>query len=109
MRQYFAVAGIGCLRAEYDRRTLRTAQNLVEQCQFHLAIARAAQMWTQVGGPESTLLDDLLQGRDEGLPDRVVEIMRFLDNQVNRLAFGANEILDPLELLSPLRVSREVP
>ena len=46
-----------------------------------------AQMRPEVGGPQTALLDDLLQRRDERLPDRVVEVVALLDDQVDRLAF----------------------
>ena len=60
-------------------------------------------------GPQAALLDDLLQRRDERLADRVVEVVRLLDDQVERLALLAHEVLDPRELRGVLGVGREVP
>ena len=97
-----AVAGIGRLRAEDDRRALRAAQDLVEQRQLHLAVARPAEVRAEVGGPQPALFDDLLQRGDQRLAHRIVEVVRFLDDQVDRFALGAHEVLDPLQLLRPL-------
>ena len=104
-----AVAGVGRLRAEHDRRALGPAEDLVEQRQLHLAVAGTAEVRAEVGGPQAALLDDLLQRRDERLADRVVEVVRLLDDQIDRLAFRAHELVDPGELLRPLGVGREVP
>src|SRR4029079_17956262 len=65
-------------------------------------------MRAEVGGPQSAVLDDLLQRRNERQPDRVIEVMGLLDDQVDGLALRAHEVIDPGQLFGPLRVSREV-
>ena len=101
VREDLAVAGIGCLRTEDDRRALRSAQDFVEQRQLHLPVARPAQVRTEVGGPQPALFDDLLQRGDQRLAHRIIEIVGLLDDQVDWLALGAHEVLDPLELFAP--------
>src|SRR5271156_1251649 len=66
-------------------------------------------MRTQVGGPQPALLDDLLQGRNQRLAHRVVEIVRFLDDQIDWLTLSAHELVNPGELVGPLWVGREIP
>ena len=95
VREDLTVAGIGCLRTEHDRRAFGAAEDLVEQRQFHLTVAGSAQMRAEVGGPQAALLDDLLQRRNERLADRVVEVVRLLDDQIDRLAFRAHELDRP--------------
>ena len=107
--QDLAVAGIGCLRTENDRRAFRPAEDLVEQRQLHLAVAGTAEMRAEVGRPQPALLDDLLQRRDQRLAHRIVEVVRFLDDQVDRFALRAHEFLDPGQLLRPLGVGRRSP
>ena len=48
-----AVAGVGRLRAEHDRRALRPAEDLVQQRQLHLPVARPAEVRAEVGRPEA--------------------------------------------------------
>src|SRR5882757_2353384 len=62
-----------------------------------------------MGSPQPALLDDLLQRRYQRLTHRVVEVVRLLDDQVNWFTFRAHELVNPLELRGPFRVSREVP
>src|ERR1700748_1138778 len=81
--QDFAITGIRSLGSEYDRRTFRPPENLVEQRQFHLAVSGPAQMRTQMSSPQPALLNDVLQRRNQRLPHRVVEIVRLLDNQID--------------------------
>src|ERR1700761_2928488 len=107
--QDFAIAGIRSLGSEYDRRTFRPPENLVEQGQFHLAVSGSAQMRTQMSSPQPTPLDDLLQRRNQRPPHRVVEIVRLLDDQIDWLTLGADEFVDPGELCGPLRGGREIP
>jgi hypothetical protein len=109
VREDLAVSRIGGLRAEHDRRTLGPAENLVQQGEFHLAVTGATQMRAEVGGPQSAVLHDLLQRRNECLPHRIVEVVRLLDDQIDRFAFRADEVIHPCELLRPLGVCREVP
>ena len=47
------VAGVGGLAAEHDRRPLRAAQDLVEQRELELAVALAAELGPEVGGPQT--------------------------------------------------------
>ena len=47
------VAGVGRLAAEDDRRPLRPAEDLVEQRQLQLAVALAAELGAEVGGPQA--------------------------------------------------------
>ena len=91
------------------RRTLGPAEDLVQQREFHLSIAGTTQMRAEVGGPQATVLHDLLQRRNQGLAHRIVEVVRLLDDLVDRLAFRAYKVVDPVELSSPLGVCREVP
>ena len=77
--------------------------------ELHLPVARPTEVRPEVRRPEPALLDDLLQRRDERLAHRVVEVVRLLDDQVERLALLAHEGLDPRQLLGVLGISREVP
>ena len=47
------VAGVGRLAAEDDRRPRRPAEDLVEQRQLQLAVALAAELGAEVGGPQA--------------------------------------------------------
>ena len=46
------VAGVGRLAPEHDRRPLRPAEDLVEQRELELAVALAAELGTEVRGPQ---------------------------------------------------------
>ncbi len=46
------VAGVGRLAAEHDRRPLRAAEDLVQQRELELAVALAAELGAEVGGPQ---------------------------------------------------------
>ena len=107
--QNLAVPGIRCLRTEDDRGAFGAAEYFVEQRQLHLAVSGSTQVRAQVGRPQPAFLDDLLQRRYQRLAHRVVEVVRLLDDQVNWLTFRTHELVNPLELPSPFRVSREVP
>ena len=59
------VAGVGRLAAEHDRRPLRPAEDLVEQRQLELAVALAAQLGAEVGGPQLLAPDLFLERVDD--------------------------------------------
>src|SRR5947209_18299429 len=95
MSQDLAVTGIRCLGTENDRSTFGPAEDLVEQRKFDLTVARAAQMRSQVGRPQPTLHDNLLQRRNQRLAYRIVEVVRLFDDQVDRFALRAYEVVNP--------------
>ncbi len=108
MREDLAVAGVGRLRTEDDRRALGAAENLVQECEFHLPVRLgSAQVWAEMGGPQCGRARPTIvcSGGIERPAHRVVEIVRLLDDQIDRLAFRAHEVVNPRELsLAPLGI-----
>ena len=103
MGEDLAVAGVGCLRAEHDRRALGAAEDLVEQRELHLAVAGAAEMRAEVRRPQPAFLDDPLQRRDQRLAHWIVEVVGLLDDQVDRARIPSGRTLPPMQLLCPFR------
>ena len=104
------IARVGSRGAEHDRCPRRRAEDLVDQGQLQLPEALAAELRTEVGGPETVVADLLLQRLnnrssllvegEEG-PARV--------DQVERFDVLGLEVPDPLELLFELGLSLEIP
>ncbi len=95
------------MRAENDWRAFGPAEDLVEQRELDLTESGAAQMRAEVGRPQAALLDDLLQRRDQRLAHRVIQVVRLLDDQIDRLAFGTDELDRPRRAAPPTRGSVE--
>ncbi len=105
----FRVAGIGRLAAEDGRGEHRASEDFVHQGQLDLPVAGAAQFGAQMAGPETAILHLLLQRADELLVQRIVDVERALQDQVERLDLLADEGVDPGQLVGEIGVGLEVP
>jgi hypothetical protein len=104
------VAGVGRLAAEHDRGPLRPAEDLVEQRQLELAVALAAELGAQVGGPQVLAPHLGLQRVDDlapGLVQRHELLVR--PQQVEGLDLFADELAGPVQLALELGLGLEVP
>ena len=108
-RDDLRVAGIRRLRAEHRRRPPRTADDLVEQSELHLAETLPAEIRAQMRRPQSLILDLLLQRPQHPHQFRVLLVVRIQRCQIERFEFVAHELLHPVELALILRVGLEVP
>ncbi len=95
----FRIAGVGGLGPKDLRAPGRTAEDLVHQGELHLAVALAAELGTEVTGPQSSLAHLGLQGVDDGT-QIVIDRMECLmaEGQVERFDFFAYESVHPIEL-----------
>jgi hypothetical protein len=106
------VAGVRGGRAEHRRRPGGPPEDLVHQRQLQLPVPLAAELGTEVTGPQSLLLHLLaqrVQDRPRRLVADVVGVSRAREEQVKRLAFLADEPGHPVELLLELRFGEELP
>ena len=78
----------------------------MHQREPHLSEALTSQLRWQVGRPESTVFDLLLQRRDHGVELLAREL---IEDGLNRPDLLADERLHPPEPLPELRLGREVP
>ncbi len=104
------VAGVGRLAAEHDGRPLRAAEDLVEQREVELAVSLAAELGTEMCGPQPLAPHLFLQRVDHPAP-RAVERNELVvrEEVVERLDLFADEVLRPVELLLVLGVGLEIP
>ena len=102
-----AVARVRRVRPEHDRCALGSAEDLVEQRELHLAEPGAAEVRAEMRGPQAAVLDDRLERRDQRLADGIVQVVRLLDDQVERLALLPDELLDPLQLGGVLGIGEQ--
>ena len=104
------VAGVRRLAAEHDRRPLRPPQDLVQQGQLELAVALAAELGTEVGGPQPLAANLLLQGVDDLAPRPLEGLVLLVPpDEVERLDLLAHEPVSPVQLLLELGLGFEVP
>ena len=103
------IAGVGGLAAKDGRREDGAPQDFVHQGQLDLTVAGTAQLRSEVAGPKAAILDLRLQRPDEPAVQRVVDIERTLENEVQRLYFLADECVDPGELFGEIGVGLEIP
>ena len=104
------IAGVGGLGPEHDGRPGRHAEDLVEQGQLDLAVALAAELGTQVGGPQVVVPHLLLHRIDDG-PQLIVQGMELLVRveDVERLDLVGDELACPVQLRLELRFGGEIP
>ena len=76
VRQYFAVARIRGLTAKDDGRKAGAAQYFIHEGELELAVAGAAQLRSQVTGPQAALPDLLLEFRHDFSVARILNIVR---------------------------------
>src|SRR5581483_4835952 len=95
---------------EHHRGPARAAEDLVEQCQLELAIALAAEVGAEVGGPQALLAHLFLQRLDRLAPG-TLELGELLvgPHQVEGLDLLTHEGVGPVELLLELGIGLEVP
>ena len=103
------VARVRRLAAEDDRRVRRSAEDLVHQRQLDLAVTLAAEVGSQVAGPELSLLDLFLERRDQLLAVRAGEVVGATEDEPQRLDLVPDELVHPVQLVLKLRVRFEVP
>ncbi len=103
------VARVGRLAAEDHRREARAAEDLVHQGQLELAVARSAELRPQMAGPQLAALHLILKRADQVLVARVRDVVGALEQIVERLDLGADEVIDPVELLLELGVGFKIP
>src|SRR5206468_3953500 len=76
VREDLRVARVGGLAAEDVRRPHRPAEDLVQQRELHLAVARAAELGAEMAGPEAVLPHLCLQRIGNLLVHRVPPVAR---------------------------------
>ena len=109
MGEDLGVAGVGRLAAEHRRGPAGPAEDLVEQRQLDLAVALAAELGAQVGGPQAMVPDLLLQRPQDRHGFGVLLVVRVERHQVERLELVDHEFFDPVQFLLVFRVGFEVP
>src|SRR5581483_4190640 len=105
-----SVAGVGCLRAEYDWRPGATPENLVDQRQLHRAEALPAQLGAQMRCPQALFADLLFEWVDYPAP--LVgqgQELTAREQHLERFHLFADELADPIQLLLKLGFGRKVP
>jgi hypothetical protein len=85
------------------------AEDLVDQRQLELAEAGPAQLLVEEQGPQSAVLDLLLEPPGQGLDLGVAGAQGVGEDRVERLDLLAAELLDPVELLLELGFGGEIP
>jgi len=112
VREDLGVAGVGRLAAEDVRRPHRAAEDLVQERELHLPVARAAELGPEVARPEAVLPDLGLQRIGDLLVDRVPAVVRrggVGKREVERLDLTPHELLRPVELLLKVGLGLEIP
>ena len=84
-------------------------EDLVQERQLELAVALAAELGAEVGGPQTAVLDLLLQRTDHGHGRLVALVVRIAEHQVERLDVLTDELVHPVELELVVGVGAEVP
>src|SRR6185437_4960095 len=96
-------------RAEHLRRRRVTPEDLVEEAELELAVARTAEVLVEEDRPQTLVLHLVLETLHEGPHLRVFGAHRVGEDELERLDLLAAELLDPVELLLELRLGGEVP
>ena len=112
VREDLRVARVGGLAAEDVRRPHRPAEDLVQQRELHLAVARAAELGAEMAGPEAVLPHLCLQRIGDLLVHRVPPVVRrggVREREVERLDLPPHEHVRPVELLLKLGLRLEIP
>ena len=111
-RENFGVAGIRRRGPEHRRCPDRTADDFVHQAQLDLPIALAAQLGTEMTGPQSLLADLLLQGpqdRTRCLVLGVVDHRHRRKQHVEGIDLFTDKTIHPVQLGLKLRLGRKIP
>jgi len=100
----------GDWHAEDDRRPVRSADDLVEECQLQLAVALTAELGAEMCCPQIFLAYLLLERVDDlasGLRQwRELEVR---SDEVERLDLIADECIRPIQQFLVVRVGFEIP
>ena len=99
----------GAADAEHLRRRRVPAEDLVEETELELPVAGAAELLVEEDRKEALVLDLVLEVLDQTPDLRVLRAHRVREDQVERLDLLAAELVDPIELLLELGLSREIP
>ena len=103
------VPRVGRLTAEDRRSPTRAPEDLVEQCELHLAIALTTQLGSQMASPQALVLHLLLQRTDVVHRNAVALVVGILEEEVERLDLFSQKPVDPVELGLELWFSFEIP
>ena len=105
--QDFSVAGIRRGGAEYGRRPIGAAEDLVHQGQLDLAIARSTKFRSKMAGPQALGLHLGLERLQNLAVLGVLDVIGRAvtrEQKIQRLAFLAHEGLDPVQLFLEFRI-----
>ena len=99
------------MAAEHSRTELRTAKDLVHIRQLHLPITLPAVFGSEMTGPQSPILHDLLQRTNRFLVEHarlVVDHVLAGERKIKRFDLGLHELANPFELFREVRVDAEI-
>ncbi len=108
-REHLHVPGVGRRGPEHLRGRRVATEDLVQQTELELAVARTAEVLVEEDGPQPLVLDLVLERLDQGPDLRVLRADRVGEHVAERLDLLAAELLHPVELLLEFRIGREVP
>ena len=111
--QNLGVAGVGRLAAENDGTPSCSAQDLVDEREFHLTVALTAKLGSEVACPQPLFAHPVLKWAHDlgefGGQRRVDDVLALIGEVVERLDLVAHERVHPVELRLKLGVGAEVP
>ena len=105
----FRVAGVGRLTAEDRRCEAGAPEDFVHEAELQLAIPLAAEVGSEVTGPQAAVLHLPLERANDRHRGPIGLVVRIVEDVVERLDFLADERVHPIELLLEPGVSFEIP
>src|SRR6185437_15056063 len=90
----FGVTRIRGLTAEHRGSEPRTPKDLVDQCKLDLAVSPSAQFGAEMACPEAALLDLALQGTDQCIALRILDLIGKAKDVIERLDLLLHELID---------------